>query len=604
MAAHLYWRVRGLLNNSNPMACSELQMRATIGGANQCVGGTPMCSSQYSGGYPIASAFDGIGPQDGNEWAASGASPGVEWIGYQFLAPVVVAEIAYSARQGFGSQSPNAAVLEWSDDGSVWTAEFSMSFGAFANGETKVKSRAAAPAPGPNPHTYWRIRHSGFFAAAREVELRQTSGGPNLTDTELLQPIDGGHYADWWAGSAFDDNLGTVYAGDQWMGAQFLNPVTVQEFSWTCRNDGGDNYQVATSGTVDWSDNGTDWTEAWSWVAGAWTAGETKVLSNGALFADVPRAKWRVKMDSVNNTGRHCYAADQIQLYTAPFTAGLVPEQVGYSASLIYGNDGFGAAWQAFNSVTGQLWHNDCSGAASAYVGWDFGAGNEIVVRGFMFMARNGGYGNQDSIATGGLEYYNEVAGAWQRAFSVPPQSGWSDSEKRFFMDPAKRTPDAGGYRFWEIKGTAGGNGYSGLSGVQMAKLGGPDLTSSTFVGSTKAGSFQAGSIASILDSVTDEGMAQWDGVWSSLDKWFAADFGDGERKAIREITIYPNRDDVNRTFTEFDVAVWNNPDRSDRVVLQHFVCDPWVLHTPQTFLLDPYSTAPAARRRQSTMVC
>lgn len=307
--------------------------------------------------------------------------------------------------------------------------------------------------------------------------------------------------------------------------------------------------------------------------------------------------KWRVKIDTVNNHGRHCVVAKEIQFYGARGGPGLVPPQTGYSAALLYSNDGYDAAWHAFDQ-TNAIWHNDC-GTENAYIGWTFDAPVDVV--GFSYNSRTGGYGDQDSMETGGLEYYDDDAAAWVRLFSIPAQDGWSNDEFRSFYSPASGVPDAGGHRYWEVCGTAGGGGYSGLSGCQMSYLDGVDLTDPNYIGSQQGGSFQAGSIRDILSN--DNGIAQWNGGWDGT-KWFAADFGENNGKAIRKIKIFPNRDDVNRTFTEFDVAVWDNPDRSDRTVVEHFVCAPWVVGVGQTF--DIAAEVPPVfpdRRRQAVIV-
>ncbi len=126
---HLYWQLQLLDVQTAPLGLSELAMRATPGGTDQCTGGTPIASSAYNtpATKPI-SAFDG---NSASFWQAlSGAQ--TETIGYQFSKPTSVVEVAITAAhqwQKFDpdpytapANTPLRALIMVSDDGSRWTA--------------------------------------------------------------------------------------------------------------------------------------------------------------------------------------------------------------------------------------------------------------------------------------------------------------------------------------------------------------------------------------------------------------------------------------------------------------------------------------------------
>jgi hypothetical protein len=284
--AHRYWRVRGLSNNGDPMACSELELRTVIGGPTVCTGGTPISRADYGGGYAKAYAFDGL-RTDGHEWAAPGSSAGVEWIGYDFGAgnDKEIVEVSYTARQFFGTQSPNVAALEYSDNGTTWSLAFILAFNSFANGETKVRTVPDPLPTGANPHYYWRLYFfspSGGFASARDGEIHLSIGGADITDTAPILYADSGHFSNWSFDRMFDNNISTLIALNipGWGSMQFASPTTIEEIKWRARDGGGSNYQVPYSGAVQYSDDGVTWTDYWYWEEPTWADDETKTLSN------------------------------------------------------------------------------------------------------------------------------------------------------------------------------------------------------------------------------------------------------------------------------------------------------------------------------------
>lgn len=284
MAAHRAWRVRNLIANGNPVSCSELEMRTVEGGPNVCVGGTPIANGYYGRGYEIAKAFDGL-KTDGNEWA-SNRNDALAWIGYDFGAgnEKDIVEIAYTARQYYGSQSPNTAVLEYSDDLVDWEPLFPINFGVFSNAETKIASAPESVPVGANPHRHWAIfftEYTSGICSGRDAELRSYPGGPDITNLVPAEFADGGHFSVWVANRLFDNDPNSTFAGYGFVSAFFYQDVTIEEFTWTLRNGGGNNYQAPVSGYVAYSDNGVDWTPAWDWEFEApFLDGSTRIATN------------------------------------------------------------------------------------------------------------------------------------------------------------------------------------------------------------------------------------------------------------------------------------------------------------------------------------
>lgn len=121
-----WWRIKVTANGGDAYCrIGEIAMRAVPRGANLCVGGTVLFTTQFSGsGDNSASAsFDG---NAGTAWA--GQMSLTPAIGYQFAAAQDVIEIALTARNdGFGPNgAPQAFTVQSSPDGVVWNDEWSV----------------------------------------------------------------------------------------------------------------------------------------------------------------------------------------------------------------------------------------------------------------------------------------------------------------------------------------------------------------------------------------------------------------------------------------------------------------------------------------------
>ena len=120
--AHIYWRIyiTGSVGGEY-VDIVEIEMRATVGGANQCAGGVASASSTYITSS-AAEAFDG---DIENEWGSDGPLP--DWIKYQFPSAVDVSEIAIYGDGSGIAQPPTDFALQFSDDDSGWTTAVNWS---------------------------------------------------------------------------------------------------------------------------------------------------------------------------------------------------------------------------------------------------------------------------------------------------------------------------------------------------------------------------------------------------------------------------------------------------------------------------------------------
>lgn len=137
MAAHRYWRIL-LREYGGNGGLGELQMRASLGGANVAVGGVPYASSQLNTSYTPAKAFDGLTVDTGtaNAWQASAAAGGgglgsYPWLAYDFGAgnEKDIAEIVIFAPGASGiAVTTMVTAFDWqySDNNVTWKTQRSV----------------------------------------------------------------------------------------------------------------------------------------------------------------------------------------------------------------------------------------------------------------------------------------------------------------------------------------------------------------------------------------------------------------------------------------------------------------------------------------------
>lgn len=112
-----YWRVLvRKVQGAAPQAVSigEIEMRATVGGADQCSGGTASASSVF-GTLVAANAFDN---NNTTRWGSLTYIPA--WVQYQFAAPVSVGQLLVrspDAGNYASGQMPREFQLQWSTNG-------------------------------------------------------------------------------------------------------------------------------------------------------------------------------------------------------------------------------------------------------------------------------------------------------------------------------------------------------------------------------------------------------------------------------------------------------------------------------------------------------
>lgn len=267
------WRIRATsqYNPTGNLSGNEIEMRATIGGADQCTGGTPISSSDFDGSYANTNAFDN---NLSTTWASLGGMPGA-WIGYDFGSPVTVAEIRYTPRSGLENEAPYEGFVDYWD-GSAWQVAWPLI--------PSIWTTSARSMFQPVTGSRWRVRcittSGGFFGLAA-VQMRTVSGGADQCSGGVAgasSTYSSGYLADF----AFDGNSGTDWASatggaGNWLCYDFGAAKDIVEFVMTARS--GEGSGAGTSWAFErWNVSTGTWETMWT-ASGSFADGETKVFT-------------------------------------------------------------------------------------------------------------------------------------------------------------------------------------------------------------------------------------------------------------------------------------------------------------------------------------
>lgn len=301
MAAHRAWRVYvDRSNGQNIVGLSELQFRATAGGADWTGGvGQAIASASLNTSLLPPNAFDGTG----SEWISPGASTNNvnHWIGWDLGANPAnwqdLAELVMTSRTTDPTNGPGQMVrdcrIEWTDDppsvpgtAARWTRDWAVGpTTGWTLSETRTYTR-----PAKTNQTRWRLyglsspQNSGYMAFA-EVEFRTALGGAqaatggtpiasgsfNLTDHAPSQAYDGITVNNRWA----SDQIFPAWIGYQWAAGVTI----VQAKAWARTESVGEANQAPQYLSLDAGSDGVSWVVVAEWSTMPWTQGSTWVLT-------------------------------------------------------------------------------------------------------------------------------------------------------------------------------------------------------------------------------------------------------------------------------------------------------------------------------------
>lgn len=150
MAAHVYWRVLFTKSSGSTtdIWLDEVSFRSAAD-ADLSTGGAAISGGDYSAAYSANNAFDKTVATNG--WS-SPANTFPCWIGYQHPSAVDVASVVITCADNASASNQlpvdRAAFLEWSDDGTNWTAAGQLTYRVDGDWAAAAVVRLVAGTPG------------------------------------------------------------------------------------------------------------------------------------------------------------------------------------------------------------------------------------------------------------------------------------------------------------------------------------------------------------------------------------------------------------------------------------------------------------------------
>jgi hypothetical protein len=258
---------------------AELTMASAAGGSNLCTGGTPSASSEFSGTYSAAKAFDG---NAATYWDASGG--GTAWLEYQFGSAVSIVQYGIKAVPSpFELDTPKDFKLQYFD-GSTWVDQDTQTNQiSWYGGEVRTFPIASK--------MQWRFMISltqnmptDYYRMLGEVELRTAASGADqatdgsrawaFTSSGAYLPdkaVDGTNTTSWSSGN-------TGIPNEEWR-YWFDVPKDVVEYVIVAPNESDYQKYAPKTWTLEYWD-GSTWIVADTRTAEPnWSSGESRTYS-------------------------------------------------------------------------------------------------------------------------------------------------------------------------------------------------------------------------------------------------------------------------------------------------------------------------------------
>lgn len=229
------WRVLCLANDAGQTGFNEVEMAQSIGGTNECTGGTAAAGSSYGGTYAPSGAFDG-NYNSNPSWYGSGVYG--NYIEYDFGTPKSIKEFRLVRGDQDGGGTPRLMVFQWyNETTSVWVDYF---YGFYTNWVDNTRVYFSKPADS-DAYRYWGVINlngagGNMDTVVVEWELHSTVGGSDMTTPG--GPVRGYHTnSSYPASNLVNDGSEIWYTNNNSQGSffdyDFGTAVGVAEYQFT-----------------------------------------------------------------------------------------------------------------------------------------------------------------------------------------------------------------------------------------------------------------------------------------------------------------------------------------------------------------------------------
>lgn len=253
---------------------------------------------------------------------------------------------------GYHDQQANIGSTSGFVSSSLWDSGLTRPNVTYSYGVSASRRCANAMALAPyavdqypyGAHRYWRIMPlsnvSGAFEL-NEVEMHDVFGGTDLCTGGTASATSG------TAANAFDNNNATLWTAAN--NTPFTQTINYDFGVGVTKNIieirlgiGTNNVRAPLTGKVQYSDNNTDWTTAWTFSAATWTASSFQTLQNTQATLDNPVDPGGTDQPTIRSHSTASYTSGGGGTLAFPKPAGLAVDDllaVGLSTTNLYALD-------------------------------------------------------------------------------------------------------------------------------------------------------------------------------------------------------------------------------------------------------------------------
>lgn len=292
---------------------------------------------------------------------------------------------------------------------------------------------------GVGAHSYWRVNfttNNGDGSFSTSGKLYMFTGFDRVPVSTGGTPVgsDAGQFGNVLANSFdyADSNWDSIWIGpgtSGYIGYHFAAPIEIVGIMLRARHTGIS--QMLKDFTVDYSDNGSTWSTAWTDGPVTFTEAHEGYFSWNPTYtpsysgSPITAARyWRAAC--------YIHTADTFSCAELEMAATAAGSDLTGSGTAISHNDGFGADDNAFDNNNSTFWAPN--NTLFEWIGYDFGSGQDKALAEMRWKSRSSGVPGQNVKRGEVMFSYNGTL--WHPGWIIYDGVAWTDGMQKTFADP------------------------------------------------------------------------------------------------------------------------------------------------------------------------
>ncbi|ARK07425.1 F5/8 type C domain protein [Sphingobium phage Lacusarx] len=411
------FRVNTTQGNGSWVTIPELELRDAYGGADLTKPNGALDSSDPYG----TSLKNLINDTTASYQSGRSTYNGPIYFDYDFGRDVTIREVKISGSSTAGDNPATGDVLYYNNETAQWVIAWSFVSGTWASGEVKLLR---------DGHRYWRVRctNDQTFFALTQLQMRTRAGedvaplgtlsaSSTYGDPYLPAYAVNGKSWQFWSTGGGQGNRG-------WLAVDFGPGVYYDITSILMSNQSLDRYPLAFS--VEWSDDGSTWTTAWTGTMADQANGYVVSSASGTVVS-AGGQQFRVRADALPPGG---YTEFSEMLFYDQYGRGIIFSTASASSNF----SGYIPA-RLFDGTPATQWATATNSEANAWVGFSAADDRDLTISAVQLTA---GPGSEYTRSPSAFSIQKSIDGgaSWTTLWSVSTTAWTSGGQVRTFSKP------------------------------------------------------------------------------------------------------------------------------------------------------------------------